>query len=92
MNEYMETLSKNCAKLVKYAAVILFALSLLGSILLGIIVATTAPDTDTLQAFLGIALIFVGPVASLFPALLTYGFGCLIENTDKILLAVSAKQ
>ena len=72
---------KNCANKIKTLASVLFWLGLIGSFIGAIVL--WAEGTDELVG-IGFAVLFGGIFGSFSITLLMYGFGQLIENSDKI--------
>ena len=63
---------------IKTAAVVMFVISTIGSIVGGIVLLSNK------AAAIGVVVMLLGPVISWLSGLFVYGFGQLIENTDEI--------
>ena len=70
---------KNIGKKIRVLAIVRFWLYALGSFISGIVILAEDEWLD-----LGLPLLLAGPVYALIVSWLIYGFGQLIENTDKI--------
>lgn len=68
---------RNIASKLKTAAGILFALGTVGSVIVGILLMTRS------MTAVGIAVLIGGTFLSWLCSILVYGFGQLIENTDR---------
>ena len=71
---------ENIGKKIKKLAQFYTGIGIVVSIILGIITATIDPE----MGLFGLILVIVGSIASWLSSLVLYGFGQLVDNTDKI--------
>lgn len=79
----MKTLFKNAGKKIKTVSKVLLVLMSIACIIVGIVLLADGPDTDDAELWVGLGLLFFGPIVCWALCLFPYGFGVLVENSDK---------
>lgn len=76
---------KNIGKKIKILAIVIFACGIIGSVFGGcsdMVAGISESNAD--DAISGLAVVFFGPILTWISSILIYGFGQLIDNSDKI--------
>lgn len=75
-----EKVGKEIMGVAKFAAI----MGILISIFIGALFIETSDSSQSIWKFIGILIMFLGSLISWLSCLIAYGFGRLVENSDKL--------
>lgn len=82
---------KNIGSKIKMLAKVTCWVGVIGSVLGGFVTFINAMDGEDSLIPIALAMLIAGPILSWVGSFITYGFGQLIENTDKLVAMKAAE-
>ena len=83
-----EKVGKEIMGVAKFATI----MGILISIFIGALFIETSDSSQSIWKFIGILIMFLGSLISWLSCLIAYGFGRLVENSDKLVAMQSEAQ